>query len=247
MSYLSSNNTSQNFSILDDSKFSTLKKESYSGEKTIYQFKVILIGEASVGKTSILNRFILKNFSESYNCTIVSYFKKQSILIDPYTEAQLNIWDTCGQERYKSVTKQFYIGTQGVILIYDINNKKSFEVLNHWINEIKSNTMNNISLLIVGNKADLERKVSFNELKNFSENKGLNYIEVSAKNGINIDLIFEKISKEMIDKLKTEDDNNKNDNKESNNSSSIQLNNEIEYDNNSKNENIKNEKKGFCC
>ena len=107
--------------------------------------------------------------------------------------------------------------------------------------------MNNISLLIVGNKADLERKVSFNELKNFSENKGLNYIEVSAKNGINIDLIFEKISKEMIDKLKTEDDNNKNDNKESNNSSSIQLNNEIEYDNNSKNENIKNEKKGFCC
>ncbi len=195
-----------------------------------------------------MERFISKKFSEFQRCTINVECKKKSILLDPTTSAELSIWDTAGEEKFRALTKNYYRDAQGILLLYDINDRKTFLDLNKWIIDIyEICKKEEISIILVGNKIDLERNVKKDEIIQFAEKYGFQQFEVSAKNGINIDLIFEKISKEMIDKLKTEDDNNKNDNKESNNSSSIQLNNEIEYDNNSKNENIKNEKKGFCC
>ena len=215
-------------SILDDSKFSN-KYNDFKADKPSYTFKVILLGDVSVGKTSILNRFMEKKYEEDYQCTInISSQKKTLILFNLVVE--LNIWDTCGEERFKSLSRQFYKNANGIVLNYDINNRKSFESLNNWLNDIKEYANKNVSIIIVGNKNDLERNVSKEELINFCEKYDFPFVEVSAKNAVNIDLIFEKLSKNMIDnfKLFEEEENNRNNIDES----SITQNNNEESKNN---------------
>ena len=199
---LSSNTQNKPDSMLEDSKYSSKQKE-LSNDRITYKFNIILIGDISVGKTSLLNRFIGIPFSENYRCTLSVNFKKKSILLDPYSAAELIIWDTCGQEKYRGITRQYYKNANGIALLFDINDKKTFDNLSYWIEDISNFANKNISLIIVGNKSDLEKNVSNEELKLFLDNNHLQYIEVSAKNGFNIDLIFEKLAKEMVDKNKT--------------------------------------------
>ena len=190
MSFIEENNLSESqnkgYSILDDSKFSSKQKEA-SIEKKKYNFKVILLGDSSVGKTSILNRYIKKQFEDKSQCTIRAYLESKSFEYDLYTIINLNIWDTSGQERFKSITKLYFRDTHGIVLNYDVNNRKTFESLNEWINLIKDNTNKYVSIIIVGNKNDLEKNVSKEELNNFCEKNNFLSEEVSAKNGNNID------------------------------------------------------------
>ena len=251
MSFLSDNITKNNLSstiqnkpdsLLEDSKYSSKQKE-VSVDKITYKFNVILVGDTSVGKTSILNRFIGKQFSEQYECTISVNLQKKSILLDPYTAVELNIWDTCGQEKYKALTKQYYKNANGVALLFDINDKKTFDNLLYWVKDIYNFSNKNISIIIVGNKSDLERNVSDNDIENFTKINKLNFIQVSAKNGLNIELLFEKLAKEMFEKNK---------NFQENEESKIKLSNSSIIDDNKSNKNNntiekKSEKEVSCC
>ena len=168
-----------------------------------------MLGESSVGKTSILHRFIGQKFAESYRCTVGVEFKIKSILLDPYTIAELKIWDTCGEEKFRSVTRQYYNDANGIVLLFDLNDRNSYNALPNWLKDIKNYSPKNAAIIIVGNKSDLERKVSENEILYFTQNEDISYIEVSAKSGVNIELIFEKLSKEMVIKSKEVIDDNK--------------------------------------
>ena len=258
MSFIEENNLSESqnkgYSILDDSKFSSKQKEA-SIEKKKYNFKVILLGDSSVGKTSILNRYIKKQFEDKSQCTIRAYLESKSLEYDLYTIINLNIWDTCGQERFKSITKLYFRDTHGIVLNYDVNNRKTFESLNEWINLIKDNTNKYVSIIIVGNKNDLEKNVSKEELNNFCEKNNFLSEEVSAKNGNNIDLIFQKLSKRMIDNYEEfeKEENRRYDKKNDNNENSefsdikIKLSNDNKMFQKDENIEIKKEKEVSCC
>jgi small GTP-binding protein len=178
-------------------------KSRDSNLKTFYKFKVILIGDSGVGKTSLLNRYMDKEFSNNIPCTISADFKIKSIQIDPLTSAQITIWDTCGQEKYRSITKQYFKDAHGIILVFDVSDRRSFADLNNWLDEIKNNsTKDDASIVLVGNKIDLKyRCISNEDAKSFAKNKELVYCETSSKDGINIESPFENIAKEIIEKM----------------------------------------------
>ena len=160
-----------------------------------------------------MERFISKKFSEFQRCTINVECKKKSILLDPTTSAELSIWDTAGEEKFRALTKNYYRDAQGILLLYDINDRKTFLDLNKWIIDIyEICKKEEISIILVGNKIDLERNVKKDEIIQFAEKYGFQQFEVSAKNGINIDLIFEKLAEEMVEKY--ENNENKNDENE---------------------------------
>lgn len=184
--------------------------EVYSN-RTIYQFKIILIGDMSVGKTSLVNRFMGFEFSENYTCTISADFKIKSLSIDPSTGAELTVWDTCGQEKYRSITRQYFKDAHGIVLVYDVHNDNSFNGLSSWLDEIKNNCNKDVSIVLVGNKIDLDdRKISKEQGNDFASKNGMMYVETSSKEGININTPFEKLTIEIIKKIKENQDNGSN-------------------------------------
>ena len=180
------------------------KHHEVFANRTIYQFKIILIGDSSVGKTSLVNRFMGLEFQENYACTINADFKLKTLSLDSSTGADLTVWDTCGQEKFRAVTRQYFKDAHGVIIVYDVNDENSFKGISLWLNEIQNNCNNkNVSIILVGNKIDLnDRKISKDEGNEFALKNGLLYAETSAKEGINIETPFENLSNDIIKKLK---------------------------------------------
>ena len=173
------------------------------------EFKIILVGSSSVGKTSIYNRFILNEFSNSYKATITAETKSKYIKIDKYLFAKLNIWDTCGSEAFRAVTKQFYRGAHAAIVIFDLTEQNTFNDLKKWVKDIKNYGEKNIEILIVGNKLDLieQRTVAKSQAINFCrENGEYKYIEASAKDGTNVLKIFEELTFDLAKKHQKEKD-----------------------------------------
>jgi small GTP-binding protein len=185
-------------SELNDSRFT--EKESSIMDRVVYRFKVILLGDIAVGKTSILSRFVEDKFTAEYKCNVGVEFKVKSLFLDEITGADLQIWDTCGEERFRTITRQYYRDTYGVILIFDLTNRNSFEKLSSWLEDINEFGPKEITIILIGNKSDLddERKVLFNEAYNFANKNNLQYIEVSAKTGNNVGLLFENLTKAMV-------------------------------------------------
>ena len=170
--------------------------------KIFYQFKIILLGDSGVGKTSLLNRYMSEEFIPNKPCTINADFKMKSMIIDQNSSAQITIWDTCGQEKYLAMTRQYFKDAHGIILMYDIADKRSFSNLDIWLEEIKKNSKDDISIILVGNKIDLKfRNISKEDAENFAKNNNIIYYEVSCKDGINIDSVFDTIIKDIISKL----------------------------------------------
>ena len=174
-----------------------------SSSKIFYQFKIILLGDSGVGKTSLLGRYMDEEFISNKPCTINADFKIKSIALDQNSSAQITIWDTCGQERYRAMTRQYFKDAHGIILIYDIADKRSFSNLSIWLEEIKKNNgKDDISIILVGNKIDLKfRNVNKEDAENFAKNNNITYCEVSCKDGINIDNVFDTVIKDIIIKL----------------------------------------------
>ena len=177
--------------------------------RTIYQFKIILIGDSAVGKTSLVNRFMGFEFKENYACTINADFKLKSISIDPSTGVELTVWDTCGQEKFRAMTRQYFKDAHGVVLVFDVTDENSFKGLSLWLKEINNNCNNNdVSIILVGNKIDLdERKVTKEAGNQFALKNGFMYVETSSKEGINIDTPFENLANDIIKKIKENNDN----------------------------------------
>jgi small GTP-binding protein len=180
-------------------------------KKTAYEFKIILVGSIAVGKTAILTRYISNEFETQHKCTIKIEYKSKIININNMVQAKLIIWDTCGDEKYKAITRQYYKDANGVLLVYDITNRESFDNIKTWESEVKNNSPEDAVLFLVGNKTDnsKEREVTSQEGKKLAEDLGLFFIEVSAKNGDNIHILFEKISEEMIQLLQNNPELNK--------------------------------------
>jgi len=131
-------------------------------DRLFYGFKVILIGDIQVGKTSIFNQFIEQKFQKQYGATLSVDFKVKSIFIDENTVADLQVWDTCGEERFKTITRQYYRDINGCFLIFDLTSVSTFEGAEKWLADIKEFGPENTIVLLVGNKADLvnQRKIS---------------------------------------------------------------------------------------
>ena len=182
-----------------DSYYTRVSKSS-NEVRTYYKFKLILVGDSGVGKTSLLNRYMERGFSLNQPCTVTADCQLKSLTIDSLTSAQLIIWDTCGQEKFRSMTSQYFKFAHGVILMYDVSDRRSFDDLNAWLEEIKQNSMNeNISIILVGNKIDFKyRNISTEQASKFAKDNDLLYCETSSKEGLNIESPFEKITKEII-------------------------------------------------
>ena len=177
-----------------------MNNENTNNSKT-YQLKLVLIGDSTVGKTSLLYRFIEGKFIEDRLCTICADFKTKSIRIDQSTIAKLTVWDTAGQEKYRAITSNYYRDANGVILIYDVANKSTFKNLNMWLNDINNkNLRESISIILVANKIDLpNREISYEEGDDFAQKNNLLYCETSIKEGKNIEDVFDMITRDIIE------------------------------------------------
>lgn len=169
-----------------------------------YIFKYIIVGDSGVGKSSILIQFIDKRFSQLYNMTIGVEFGTRVIDVDD-RKFKIQIWDTAGQESFKSITRAYYRESAAVLLVYDVTNSKSFKSIGTWYEDVRSGT-NDPQMILVGNKSDLEhdRHVTFIQGRQLAKNYGMIFIETSAKNRDNIDEAFTMVTKNIIKQI---DDN----------------------------------------
>ena len=168
-----------------------------------YIIKLLTLGDTTVGKTSIVLRFSDDKFDENQFATIGIDFKTKYIKVRD-ASVKVLIWDTAGQEKFRNIAKQYYKGANGVLLVYDICNRKSFERVEFWMNELKENNqIESLYTILVANKIDLENKrvVTREEGEKYAEDNNISYFEVSAKNGEGIVDLFNNITKGTIDKI----------------------------------------------
>ena len=173
--------------------------ESVSGTN-IENYKIVILGDQFVGKTSILNKFKYENTDEKYTPTIGIDFLTKNVYLEDKT-IRLIMWDTAGSERFKSLIPSYIKNANAIILAYDITSKSSFASLDKWLADISDKVPANAYIIIAGNKLDLEskRQVSIDEVKKFADEKKLKFIETSAKSGNNIKLLFDTITATLYD------------------------------------------------
>ena len=207
-------------------------------------FKLVLIGDSGVGKTNILSRYINNEFSLATQSTVGVEFgskiiKKNDKLI------KLQIWDTAGQERYKSITSAYYKGSKGALVVYDITRKSTFENIDKWIDELKINGSEEVLIMLVGNKSDLEdkREVPTEEVAKKAEQMNIAFCETSALQGKNIEHAFDSLIDEIAKKVEIEKVDEK---KVISESKAITLNTE-EVKKNEKDNKNKNKNNQKCC
>lgn len=164
----------------------------------VCQFKVVLLGESAVGKSSLVLRFVKGQFHEYQESTIGAAFLTQTICIDDNT-IKFEIWDTAGQERYHSLAPMYYRGAQAAIIVYDITSQDSFVRAKSWVKELQRLANTNIVIALAGNKADLasKRAVEFEEAQVYADENGLLFMETSAKTALNVNETFLAIAKKL--------------------------------------------------
>ncbi|PIM99760.1 GTPase Rab1/YPT1, small G protein superfamily [Handroanthus impetiginosus] len=167
-----------------------------------YLFKLLLIGDSSVGKSCLLLRFADDSYVDSYISTIGVDFKIRTVELEGKT-IKLQIWDTAGQERFRTITSSYYRGAHGIIIVYDVTEKESFNNVKQWLNEIDRYANDNVCKLLVGNKCDLvESKVVDTETaKAFADELGIPFLETSAKDAINVEQAFLTMAAEIKKKI----------------------------------------------
>jgi len=162
-------------------------------------FKVILIGDQSVGKTGLTLRFCDESFASSYVATIGIDFKMRTVNVDG-KQIKLQIWDTAGQERFRTMTRVYYRGTMGVIFVYDITNRESFESINTWFKLFADATDPDIPKILVGNKFDKqsEREVGYLRAQVLASKYSMKVFETSAKTGYNVEGVFMTLARDIL-------------------------------------------------
>jgi len=164
----------------------------------IFQFKLVLLGESAVGKSSLVMRFVKGQFFDFQESTIGAAFLTQTVCLND-TTVKFEIWDTAGQERYHSLAPMYYRGAQAAIVVYDITNAESFERAKSWVKELQRQGNPNIVISLAGNKLDLEeqRAVQSDEAQAYSDENGILFMETSAKSAANVNELFVAIAKKL--------------------------------------------------
>ena len=164
-----------------------------------YLFKVLLLGDSDVGKSSLILRYTEETFNSKLVNSIGVDFKMKKKEIDGKV-IKVQIWDTAGHERFRAITYSYYRGANAIIIVFDLSDKKSFISITEWLKQIEKHAKENVFKFLVGNKSDLveERKVTFKEAKDYADEHDLPYIETSAKEGININELFESSIKAFL-------------------------------------------------
>ena len=196
-------------------------------------YKIIIIGDAAVGKSNILTRYSKNEFSENTKSTVgvelgVKFIKVKGI------NAKIQIWDTAGQARYRSITSSYYKGSHGCFIVYDITNESSFDNVEKWYEYVQKEAGKNISIILVGNKCDLEneRKITKEKGQEKAKNLQCAFFETSALSGVNISEIFEELTNNIYEStggVKNEDEF------------------DIEFENDNKVVNLNKSEKKSCC
>ena len=193
------NEKEQNSKIsIDNTKYVSeiIKMTEAEEPKDMLTFKIIIIGNSGVGKTSITTSAVKNVFINDYKSTIGMEIFSLYLKVND-KPIKLQIWDTCGQEIYRSLIKNFYRNSSLAIIVYSIDKKNSFKDINLWIKEIRVNSSPDIKIVLIGNKSDLDkdRQVSYEEGKKYlDDDEVLKFFETSAKTGENIKKLFEEIS-----------------------------------------------------
>ena len=209
-----------------------------------YLFKILILGDSFVGKTNMLKRFLHNDFDSTNKETVGVEFDSKNITLGENGKEEIvkaQIWDTAGQERYRSLTKAYYKGAKGALLVYDITRRVTFENIDNWLIDLRTNGDKDILIILIGNKSDLEdkREVSKDEAETKAEQYNTAFLETSAKSGDNITKGFmeliEQIYKANMDNTPTEQNEVK---VEENKEEGISL---------QKNDDDKNIKKVGCC
>ena len=165
-------------------------------------YKIILVGETNVGKTCIITQFIEGKFEETHLATISHQFCRKNFDLPLERNITMDIWDTVGQERFRSLSNIYYKDAKAVIVVYDITNKESFnEVKDYWYNQIKENSNKDVIIAIAANKSDLyeTREVSIEEGEEFAKSIDAIFASTSAKNDTGITNLFENIAMKILD------------------------------------------------
>lgn len=157
------------------------------GRKFDYSLKIVVVGDSGVGKTCLLIRFVRDIFDEECQPTLGVEFLTKIVQTEQH-RIQLQLWDTAGQELFRSVTRGYYRGSAGALLVFDLTNRDSFDNITSWLTDIRNVARADVVTLLIGNKADLadKRQVSTEEAEAFAKANGMQYFETSAKTGANI-------------------------------------------------------------
>ncbi len=170
-----------------------------------YIIKILTLGDTQVGKSSIVLRYTEDKFDDNQFSTIGIDYKTKYMKMDD-SSVKVLIWDTAGQEKFRNIAKQYYKGANGVLLIYDICSRKTFERVEFWLKELKENNrIDELFICLVGNKSDLEdkREISIEEGEKYATDNNILFLEVSAKSGKGIIDLFKKVIKGALDKVYT--------------------------------------------
>ena len=202
------NQTQQNQrSEVDSIKIRTNKDENSQKSRTL-EAKIVLLGDISVGKTSIASRYCKNTFNEHHINTIGGAYLQQKIVLSNGVSIKFHIWDTSGQERFRTMTNLYYHDAQAAILTYDVTNEESLKSLDYWINELKGKVeTDNMILILAGNKCDVsdeERKVDMRKGMQVAEKYGMTFFETSAKAGTGIVELFNEIGNRIYEFKKLE-------------------------------------------
>jgi len=164
----------------------------------IFQFKLVLLGESAVGKSSLVLRFVKGQFLDYQESTIGAAFLTQTVCLND-TTVKFEIWDTAGQERYHSLAPMYYRGAQAAIVVYDITSYDSFDRAKKWVKELQRQGNPNIVIALAGNKVDLasKRTVEIEESQAYAEENGILFMETSAKTAANVNELFVAIAKKL--------------------------------------------------
>lgn len=181
------------------------------------KYKIVFLGDQSVGKTSLITRFMYDTFDETYAATIGIDFLSKTMYLEEGKTIRLQLWDTAGQERFRSLIPSYIRDSHVAVICYDITNKKSFDNLDKWIKDVKLERGDDVIIVLVGNKLDLatdKRQVSLEDVEILQNKIGAKFfIETSTKANHNVKLLFKKIAQslpEFNQDENSEDANNKN-------------------------------------
>lgn len=168
------------------------------------KYKLVFLGDQGVGKTCLINRFVYDSFDKNYQATIGIDFLSKTMYLEDRT-VRLQLWDTAGQERFRTITSAYYRGAMGILLTYDVTDRRSFENVRNWMANVKEHASERVDVALVGNKDDCEdgaRVVARSEGEALARSFGVPFFETSAKSGDGVDAAFMGVAERAVRRLK---------------------------------------------